>query len=73
MTGVPSGEGWLYLAPVLDLCVRKFAGRAMSETTPQELTLCARDVALVGAKPPGTSLGLWDVKNPKCQVGASLW
>jgi hypothetical protein len=35
MTCVPTGERWLYLAPVLELYVRKFAGWAMSETTPR--------------------------------------
>ena len=46
MTYVPTGEGWLYLAMVLDLYARKLVGWAMSETMPQELTLCALDVAL---------------------------
>ena len=46
MTYVPTGEGWLYLALVLDLYARKLVGWAMSETMPQELTLCALDVAL---------------------------
>jgi putative transposase len=46
LTCVPSDEGWLYVALVLDLYARKLVGWAMSETTPQELTLCALDVAL---------------------------
>ena len=28
ITYVPTGEGWLYLAAVLDLCTRKIIGRA---------------------------------------------
>lgn len=46
LTYVPTDEGWLYLALVLDLYARKLVGWAMSDTMPQELTLCALDVAL---------------------------
>jgi putative transposase len=46
LTYVPTDEGWLYLALVLDLFARKFVGWAMSETMPQELTLAALSVAL---------------------------
>jgi len=55
MTYVPTDEGWLYLALVLDLFARKLVGWAMSETMPQELTLCALDVAL-GWRDPDTGL-----------------
>jgi len=55
MTYVPTGEGWLYLALVLDLYARKLVGWAMSETMPQELTLCALDVAL-GWRDPDAGL-----------------
>ena len=48
---VPTGEGWLYVALVLDLYARKLVGWAMSATMPQELTLCALDVALGWRKP----------------------
>ena len=46
LTYVPTDEGWLYLALVLDLFARKIVGWAMSETMPQELTLQALQVAL---------------------------
>ena len=46
MTYVPTDEGWLYVALVLDLYARKLVGWAMSETMPQELTLRALEVAL---------------------------
>jgi len=46
ITCVPTDEGWVYLALVLDLYARKLVGWAMSETMPQELTLQALDVAL---------------------------
>jgi len=55
LTYVPTDEGWLYLALVLDLFARKIVGWAMSETMPQELTLCALDVAL-GWRDPAAGL-----------------
>ena len=46
ITYVPTDEGWLYLALVLDLYARKLVGWAMSETMPLELTLQALELAL---------------------------
>ena len=46
LTYVPTAEGWLYLALVLDLFARKIVGWATSPTMPQELTLEALQVAL---------------------------
>ena len=46
MTYVPTDEGWLYLALILDLYARKLVGWAMSATMPQELTLSALNMAL---------------------------
>jgi putative transposase len=55
MTYVPTDEGWLYVALVLDLYARKLVGWAMSATMPQELTLCALDMAL-GWRAPDAGL-----------------
>lgn len=46
LTYVPTDEGWLYLALVLDLFARKIVGWAMSDRMPQELTSAALWVAL---------------------------
>ena len=46
LTYIPTAEGWLYLALVLDLFARKIVGWATSPTMPQELTLEALQVAL---------------------------
>ena len=46
LTYVPTDEGWLYVALVLDLFARKIVGWGMSQTMPQELTLAALWVAL---------------------------
>jgi len=55
LTYVPTDEGWLYLALVLDLFSRKLVGWGMSETLPQELTLAALHVAL-GWRDPAPGL-----------------
>ena len=58
LTYIPTAEGWLYLALVLDLFSRKLVGWAMSETMPQELTLAALDVAL-GWRDPAPGLDVY--------------
>ena len=52
LTYVPTAEGWLYLALILDLYSRKFIGWAMSDSMPQELTLEALQMALGWRDPP---------------------
>lgn len=52
LTYVPTAEGWLYLALILDLFSRKFVGWAMSDAMPQELTLQALHMALGWRDPP---------------------
>ncbi len=51
MTCIPTGEGWLYLALVLDLFSRKVVGWAMSETVPQELNLSAMHMVITNRCP----------------------
>ena len=54
ITYIPTGEGWLYLAVVLDLFSRRVVGWAMSETMPQELTIAALRMAITNRRPgPG--------------------
>jgi transposase InsO family protein len=54
ITYVPTEEGWLYLAVVLDLFARKVVGWAMASTMPQELTLAALRMAITNRRPdPG--------------------
>src|SRR4051812_423928 len=51
---IPTREGWLYLAVVLDLFSRQVVGWAMDRQMPQELTLAALDMALQRRRPlPG--------------------
>jgi transposase InsO family protein len=54
ITYVPTGEGWLYLAVVLDLASRRVVGWAMRSTLEAELALGALRMALAAREPaPG--------------------
>lgn len=46
ITYIPTGEGWLYLAIVKDLCTRKIVGYAFSDRIDTALTLSALDMAV---------------------------
>lgn len=51
---VPTGEGWLYLATILDCCSRKVVGWSMSEHLRTELVVDALDMATTRRRPgPG--------------------
>src|ERR1700747_3287246 len=52
ITCVPTGEGWLYLAAVLDLCTRKIIGWAMRDHMRVELTTAALMMPIQRQKPP---------------------
>lgn len=55
ITYVPTQEGWLYLATVLDMHIRRIVGWAMSDRADQPLASAALDMALTNRKPqPGT-------------------
>jgi transposase InsO family protein len=55
ITYVPTGEGWLYLAAVIDLCSRKVVGWAMGESLKADLCEEALAMAL-GRRRPGAGL-----------------
>ena len=46
ITYIHTGEGWLYLATVIDLCTRKVIGHAMADHVRASLPIDAMDVAL---------------------------
>jgi len=52
ITYIPTGEGWLYLAVILDLCSRFAVGWAMSTRITDDLTLDALAMALGRRHPP---------------------
>ena len=51
ITYVPTGEGWLYLAAVLDLCSRKVVGWSMAEHMRTDLVSDALKMALARRRP----------------------
>lgn len=51
ITYIPTGEGWLYLAIVKDLCSRKIVGYAFSDRIDTNLTLAALEMAYKRRKP----------------------
>jgi transposase InsO family protein len=54
ITYIPTAEGWLYLAIVLDMFSRRVVGWAMRDTMPQELTIAALQMAICNRRPgPG--------------------
>jgi putative transposase len=55
ITYISTGEGWLYLAAIIDLFSRRVVGWAMSSTMETSLVLSALDMAL-GNRSPGKDL-----------------
>jgi putative transposase len=55
ITYIPTREGWLYLAAVLDLFPRRIVGWAMSDRITSDLTLAALKMA-IGQRQPGEGL-----------------
>jgi transposase InsO family protein len=54
ITYIPTGEGWLYLAVILDLFTRKVVGWAMRDHLRAELTIAALTMAIQRRRPtPG--------------------
>lgn len=51
ITYIPTGEGWLYLAIIKDLCSRKIVGYAFSHRIDTQLTLAALEMAYLRRKP----------------------
>ena len=50
ITFIPTRQGWLYLAAILDLYTRRIAGWAMGERADQQLASAALNMALQGRK-----------------------
>lgn len=51
ITYIHTGEGWLYLAVILDLFSRRLVGWAMGETLERSLVVAALNMALTGRQP----------------------
>jgi transposase InsO family protein len=51
ITYVPIGEGWLYLATVIDLFSRKVVGWAISKRMTKQLVIDALKIAITNERP----------------------
>ena len=51
ITYVPTGEGWLYLATVIDLFSKKVVGWAISKRMTKQLVVDAMNIAITSARP----------------------
>jgi transposase InsO family protein len=56
ITYIPTAEGWLYLAVVLDLYSRKVVGWAMSDSVDANLAIASLRMALTHRRPPAELL-----------------
>lgn len=52
ITYIPTAEGWLYLAVVLDLYSRRIVGWAMNDSLERQLVITALQMALLERRPP---------------------
>lgn len=52
ITYIPTAQGWLYLAVVLDLYSRRIVGWAMSDRLERQLVINALQMALLARRPP---------------------
>ena len=53
ITYIPTQEGWLYLAVIVDLYARRIVGWAMSDRLKDDLTLAALAMAIRQRQPTG--------------------
>jgi putative transposase len=67
ITYIATGEGWLYLAAVLDAFSRRVVGWALADHLRTELVLEALDLALAGRRP---AAGLIHHSDRGCQYAA---
>jgi transposase InsO family protein len=51
ITYIATGEGWLYLAAILDLYTRRIVGWAMSDRMTSDLSICALEMAFLQRQP----------------------
>jgi len=51
-TGVLTGQGWLYVVALLDVCTRRIVGWAMGPVLDAPLTIAALQMALAQRRPP---------------------
>jgi hypothetical protein len=72
ITYIPTGEGWLYLAVILDLFTRKVVGWAMRDHMRAELTMAALTMAIQRRRPGPDLLHHSAVSTPPA-ITARSW
>jgi transposase InsO family protein len=83
ITYVETGEGWLYVAAVLDLYSRKIVGWSMAEHMKTELVSAALEMAVTGRRPAAGLLhhtdrgvqyacGEYQTRLQACQIQCSM-
>ena len=70
ITYIPTGEGWLYLAVILDLFTRKAVGWAMRDHMRAELTIAALTMAIQRRRP---GAGLIHHSDSKSVPASGSW
>lgn len=70
LTYIPTDEGWLYLAGVLDLCSRRLVGWAMGSSLDTSLPLAALRMALHQRRP---APGLLHHSDRGCQYASATY
>jgi putative transposase len=53
LTYIPTDQGWLYLAVVMDLCSRRIVGWALADHLRADLTCDALEIAIIRRRPSG--------------------
>jgi transposase InsO family protein len=69
---VETGQGWLYVAVVIDLCTRRIAGWAMADHLRAELCTDALSMALARRR-PGPEVGLVHHSDRGCQYACGAY
>jgi putative transposase len=73
ITYIPAGEGWLYLAVIVDLCSRFAVGWAMSERVTDDLTLDALGMALARRRPAAGLVHHSDRGSTRAATTSESW
>ncbi|HZY00125.1 MAG TPA: DDE-type integrase/transposase/recombinase [Dermatophilaceae bacterium] len=68
ITCLPTRQGWLYLASVIDLCTRRLVGYAMTDHMRAELVFGAIKMAATPSQLAGGAIFHSDSKYVRCQV-----
>jgi transposase InsO family protein len=73
VTYVRTGQGWLYVAAVIDLCTRRVVGWAMADHLRAELCTDALAMALARRRPDAGGAGLVHHSDRGCQYACGAY